>query len=365
MDRIKKKQALRISTATGVGVLCVLGFAFIGMPGHTQSGPPQKDMTIGKIERNATIEAAIANLDKLYVYPEQAARIEQQLRTKMRQGDYDAITSAQALADTLTADLQRENHDKHLVVRYFEESIPEPSAKQDAQDKAAEAGDERHFNFGYDSVDRLHGNIGYIDLHEFSRPDRAAERIGAAMTLLGDTDALIIDLRKCTGGDPDTVMLFASYLFDMRTHLNDIYWRDENRTEARWTTDTVPGKKYGQTREVYLLTSEDTFSGCEDLAYALKYSRRATLIGEATGGGAHPGNPHRLDAHFMMFVPSGRAINPVTHTDWEDGGVVPDVKSPAKNALDIAQIAALKHLVAVESDPDWKQRLQKRIDELE
>lgn len=105
--------------------------------------------------------------------------------------------------------------------------------------------------------------------------------------------------------------------------------------------------------------------GCEDFAYALKNNRRATLIGETTGGGAHAGNPHRLDAHFMMFVPSGRPISPVTHTDWENVGVVPDVKTSAGNALKLAQIAALKELIPAEKDPQWQEKLKHTLRDLE
>jgi C-terminal processing protease CtpA/Prc len=126
----------------------------------------------------------------------------------------------------------------------------------------------------------------------------------------------------------------------------------------------VPGTKYGEARKVMLLTSADTFSGCEDFAYALKYSGRATLVGAVTGGGAHAGNPHRLGAHFMMFVPSGRPINPVTHTDWENVGVEPDVRTSEKSALDVAQTMLLKQLIARETDADWKARLQARLAEL-
>jgi C-terminal processing protease CtpA/Prc len=159
-------------------------------------------------------------------------------------------------------------------------------------------------------------------------------------------------------------MAFASYLFDRPTHLNDVYWREENRTERRWTKAQVAGHRYGQERKVYLLTSGDTFSGCEDLAYALKNNRRATLIGEETGGGAHAGDPHRLSAHFMMFVPSGRPINPITHTDWEGVGVAPDVSTSAADALVVAQIVALKAVLASEADVEWKAKLQERVSEL-
>ncbi len=363
---MQKKIRKRIAAVTGAGLLCGAGLALFGMPGRAQSEPPQKDMNVDKAIRAEVIDGVIANLDRAYVFPDKAAVMEKHLRAQLQHGDFDAVTSAAKFADVLTDALQSDSHDKHLEVRYFADPIPLKSDQGDSPvDKAAELTEESRFNFGFSGVDRLQGDIGYIDLHQFGRPQGVATRIAAAMTLLGDTKALVIDLRHCGGGDPESVMLFASYLYDKPTHLNDVYWRDENRTEQRWTTANVPGTRYGQARQVYLLTSSDTFSGCEDFAYALKNNRRAILVGETTGGGAHAGGPHRLAAHFMMFVPSGRPINPVTHTDWEGVGVNPDVKSSVKNALDVAQLAILKQLVAAEKDPVWQQKLKDRIHDLQ
>jgi len=349
-----------------IGITGIAGYRWLGMLQSQSTEPPQNDMTVDLATRNDVIEAAIANLNGAYVFPETATAMEKQLRARQARGAFDAVSSAQQFADVLTDVLQDESHDKHLVVRYFEKPIPEQANdKDDSPDGEAELLHQRRLNFGIENVGRFRGNIGYIDLHSFGRPKLVAERIAATMQLLADTNALIVDLRKCGGGDPDTVMLFASYLFDHRTQLNDIYFRDENRTEERWTTDAVQGKKYGETRKVYLLTSSDTFSGCEDFAYALKNIGRATLIGETTGGGAHAGSPTRLSLHFMMFVPSGRPISPITHTDWEGIGVTPNVPVSPKRALDEAQVAALKELIAIEPDVEWKRRLQDRLADLD
>ena len=352
--------AVVLSVITGAGVF------WFETNGGDSSGQPQNDMVVDAATRNAVVDTAIANLDRTYVFPDIAVAMEKKLRVSVAEKRFDGISSAEKFADVLTDLLRDESHDKHLVVRYFEHAIPEPAGGADDVHKDdAEALHQRRLNFGIENVGRFRGNIGYIDLHSFGRPKNVTDRIAAAMTLLADTSALIVDLRRCGGGDPDTVMLFASYLFDHRMHLNDIYFRDENRTEERWTTDTVAGSRYGEARRIFLLTSDDTFSGCEDFAYALKNAGRATLVGETTGGGAHAGSPTRLSAHFMMFVPSGRPISPVTHTDWEGVGVAPDIKTSARKALDVAQIAALKALIASEQDVEWKGRLQNLVDELE
>lgn len=367
MKTVARKKGLVAAAVVGAIALSAAGVAAFALHGRGADGPPQNDMAVDAASRAAVIDSIIANLDRYYVYPEKAAAMSTELRAQRQRGDFDAVFGAEEFADRLTNSLQAVTHDKHLEVRYFEQAIPDTTVGDDEtpEDQAAELVRGQRFNFGFENVGRLRGDIGYIDLHQFSRPAHTTQRIAAAMALLADTHALIIDLRRCGGGDPETVMLFSSYLFDGPTHLNDIYWRDEDRTEERWTTDTVPGIRYGQARKIYLLTSSDTFSACEDFAYAMKYAGRAKLVGETTGGGAHPGSRRRLDAHFMMNVPSGRAINPVTQTDWEGVGVVPDVATSAKTALDVAQIAALHDIAAVESDPEWKRKLLERIAELD
>jgi len=351
-----------------IGAAGVLLWAFPGALGLPPRAPPQKDMAIDSAMRTEAIESAIALLNQHYVFPEKAALLEKQLRAQMQHGDFEHITSAEKFAQALSQSLQRDTRDKHLEVRYMEEEVPVTPPDQDQDDTPERKASYLHqtrLNFGFSGFTRLQGNMGYVDLHAFGRSRGAIDRIAAMMSLLQDTNGLIIDLRKCGGGDPETVMAFASYLFDEPTHLNDLYWRDEDHTDERWTTANVPGKKYGQARRVYLLTGEDTLSGCEDFAYALKYAKRATLVGATTGGGAHAGSPQRLGPHFMMFVPSGRPINPVTHTDWEGVGVVPDIVVSERKALDVAQVALLKDLIATETDEDWKGRLKDRLSEID
>ncbi|MCG3120544.1 MAG: hypothetical protein ALAOOOJD_03288 [bacterium] len=189
----------------------------------------------------------------------------------------------------------------------------------------------------------------------------ASEAAATAMNFLANTDALIIDLRRNGGGQPEMVALLSSYLFDKPTHLNDIYSRFDNRTQEYWTSETVAGKRYGESKPVYVLTSNRTFSGAEEFAYNLKNLKRATIVGETTGGGAHPVRPHRITDHFMIGVPFARAINPITKTNWEGTGVTPDIETTAEQALKVAQLAALKNLVAKTGDQQRVNELQRMI----
>jgi C-terminal processing protease CtpA/Prc len=176
----------------------------------------------------------------------------------------------------------------------------------------------------------------------FGRVDVCGAKATEAFAALGDVDAMIFDMRDNGGGWPQMVTYVESYLFAKRTHIYDMYDRVDNKTTPGWTNPDVPGKKLA-TQPVYVLTASRTFSGAEAFAYDLQSAKRATIVGEATGGGAHPTHPVPLDAHFVLEVPSARPINVVTKTDWEGTGVQPDVKVPADQALDKAkQLAADK-----------------------
>jgi C-terminal processing protease CtpA/Prc len=183
------------------------------------------------------------------------------------------------------------------------------------------------------------------------------------MTFLANTDALIFDLRQNGGGDPEMVALISSYLFgDKPVHLNSLYWRKGDRTEDFYTKPNLVNKKFGD-KDVYVLTSNYTFSGAEEFSYNLKNLKRATIVGETTGGGANPGGMFRLSEHFGAFIPTGRAVSPITKTNWEGTGVEPDVKAPKEQALKIAYLMALNKSAEKTKDEDFKNALKRTIEQ--
>jgi hypothetical protein len=334
-------------------LLAILALAFALLNGQAQS--------IDAATRDRVVERTISQIRDCYVDPSAVTRVEAVLRD--RHSGLNEITDGEAFAERLTTLLQSVVSDRHLHVEYSAELLTN-EAVPTASGLALRHSQDEQANYGVERVERLPGNIGYVDLRSFSKTDWAAETLAATMTVVAHTDALIIDLRRNGGGYPATAALVESYLFDKRTHVVDVFWRDGQRTEQFWTQDSVPGLRFGGTKPVWILTSKITFSGAEQFAYDLKNLNRATLVGATTGGGANPGKFVTLDDHFGLVVPTGRAVSPITHGNWEGIGVEPNVPIEEAKALQTAHRLALKSLIAAAPDSGNRQSLQAILDTL-
>lgn len=332
-----------------------------------QAQAEQIDLPINAATRTQVIEAVLSKLNESYVLPEIAARMEQSIHTRMQKGEYNQISSSAVLAQTLTSHLREVSKDKHLGVSYSYEPIPASSNQSEPSPE-----DRERFrrmassqNFGFEKVELLSGNIGFMELNGFINPELGAETAIAAMNLLANTDALIIDLRYNGGGEPGLVQLISTYFFSGKpVHLNSIYWREGNRTQQFWTLPYVPGKRYVD-KPIFILTSKRTFSAPEEFAYNLQALKRATIIGETTRGGANPAKDFRINEHFSALVPVGRAINPVTGANWEGTGVKPDIETTEAQALKTAHLAALRKLLETSTSARKTEQLKSVIEEVE
>jgi hypothetical protein len=303
------------------------------------AGEASTRITVDEAERKRVIDGAVRLLDEFYVFPDVAKRVAAKLKSQQKRGAYRDIADAQMFAILLSDDLVALSGDKHIGVDFFTEAMPDEAPSRPTPDPRELA----QRNCGFEKAEHYSPNIGYLKLTDFDVPEHCAATAIAAMNFLADSDALIIDLRANRGGSPYMTALISSYLFEERTHLGDIYDRAQNTTEQLWTSSYLPGKKLSG-KPIFVLTSARTFSAGEQFSYDLKALKRATLIGETTGGGAHPTAPHRIDDHFFIRVPFGRFINPVTQTDWEGTGVEPDVKVSAAEALDVAKRLAVEEI---------------------
>lgn len=309
------------------------------------------------------VRGVIETLKSRYVFPDKGDKMAADLKARLDNGEYDKVKSPGELATLLTKQMRDITHDMHLHVDYSPEPMPKPDANREmSPDMERRMRDGMRIrNYGFERAERLGGNVGYLDMRMFVGKDIGADTASAAMNFLANCDALIIDLRKNGGGDPAMVAWVCSYLFKDKVHLNDLYFRPSNSTEEFWTDPSVPGTKFLD-KDVYVLTSKRTFSGAEEFCYNLKNLKRATLIGETTGGGAHPGEFQYLSEHFGMFIATGRAISPITKTNWEGTGVAPDISVSADAAYNTAYVLALENLQKKQSDPDLKKQLGELIE---
>jgi hypothetical protein len=324
-------------------VLTVIG-AFATMPVW------RPKVVVDRAMRLEAIDTLVARLNDHYVFPDKAKQIEAVLRQRLQEGKYDGMTDGEQLAQQLTDDLRGVAHDLHMKVGFDPGLVPPddaggpPPASQAEWDKRTNFAKRlivgvrlRLMNFGVEKVDHLGPNIGYLQVSGFPPPFLVAEKYGAAMDKLADTDGLIVDLRDNGGGTPQAVALLVSYFVDQRTRLNDIWERDSGATMQQWTEDKLDGKRYGGKKPVVILAGPGTMSAGEDFTYTMQALKRATVIGERTWGGAHPSRPYRLGDHFFAVVPSRRSISPITHTNWEGVGVIPDVPATPDKALAVAK----------------------------
>jgi hypothetical protein len=284
-------------------------------------------------ERALAIDSLAATINRNYVFPEVGKRIADSLHARQARGAYDHATNQVGFARQLTKELFEIAHDKHMVVNSFVGSASRrPSPAPSPSPSPTPTPTMTRPPCGYEgSV--LEGNVGYVTFSNFRDPEECGANASAAMNAIAGTRAVIIDLRKNGGGRPEMVAYLASYLFAGRTHLNDSWTRATGTTEAWWTRDDVTGPKFGATKPVYVLTSTLTISAAEEFAYDLQSLKRATIVGETTAGAAHLTASGRIGAHLMVAVPIARPINPITKTDWEGVGVIPDVRVPADDAL--------------------------------
>jgi retinol-binding protein 3 len=317
-------------------------------------GAKVDDIQLDETRRQKTIDAISERLTEYYVYPDVAAKMIQAVHDHQKHGDYSSIVDGNEFADALTRDLRAVSQDRHLSVGYDPFVLPpEPSASDGPHqpspaDEARFRTEMEHDNCTFSKVEILDHNVGYIKFGAFPSPNICGATVVAAMNFVAHTDALIFDLRENHGGSPDMVDFMVSYLFQASTHINDLTNRHDNETHQYWTLPWIPGPRFVD-QPVYVLTSHHTFSGGEEFTYDLQTQKRATIVGETTGGGAHPMRGMPAGDHFSIGVPFGRPINPVTKGDWEGKGVEPDVKVSAADALTTAEKLAAEKLATKDS----------------
>ncbi len=342
------------------GTFLVLMVLFLIQSSSPAMRPPdskEQPPALSAKERTEVVERVGSLIALNYIFPEKGEEMRKFLAKQLEEGKYEESVVPRELARKLTEDLRSVSNDRHLRVVYDPQQVERMkarmgrSAEEREKERQRAQEDERRGNYGFRKLEILEGNIGYLDLRGFSGLRDAGHTASAALNFLANTDAVIIDLRQNGGGSPFTIQVICSYFLRDATHINSFERRNSDTMQQFWTLPYVPGKTLFDT-DLYVLTSGRTFSAAEEFTYDVKSLKRATIIGETTGGGAHPGGYRIVNDGFLVWVATGRAVNPITKTNWEGTGIEPHISVPQEKALERAHEVALEKLLENAADED-------------
>jgi len=295
----------------------------------------QEEVTIlTKKEKKQAVEKICELLNKFYVFPEKGDKMAKHISSKHKEGLFDIISNKNEFVDILNRELNSVCSDKHLGV-YIGPNPDDRTEEEKELRKINRQFENQERNYGITKIEILEKNIGYIKINSVMFSEEAIRVLSSALQFLSNSYTIIFDLRENRGGDPSYMAYLFSYFFEEPTHINRIYWRDRDRTDEFWTRDSVPGEKMTD-MPLFVLISGKTFSGAEEFAYDLQCLNRATIVGEVSAGGANPASTWVVYKDIRMSIPHGRAINPISGTNWEGTGVRPDIETSADMALDVA-----------------------------
>lgn len=299
-----------------------------------------------KDDKTRVLSEITEKVKRYYVDKEAYKKVDSSFQNDLKKGTLNTLNKndfAALIGKKLRSDIK----DYHFSFRYLENYSPEKVVDEKEKEKLHDFHNSLE-NFGFESVRRLEGNIGYINFKGFASPKSSANTLAAAMNFVANTNALIIDLRENQGGDNDMLLLFCSYFFDKKTDLYTTYFRHEDKIVTNSTQAEVSGTKYLH-KKIYILTSKNTFSAAEGLAYFLQEHHLAEIIGEKTPGAANPVDPFVIQNQYLLLVPTGKVSSSLDGKNWEHIGVSPDLKVNTKDALKAAHIRILKDILKTET----------------
>lgn len=304
---------------------------------------------------NGFVSTTVASLQSLIEekYFDAAAipRINALLGTALARGEFSQPKNSRDLAALLTATLYQASHDKHLGV-----AVSGPSSSGPDQPHMTRAETAHLSNFGMKTAKILDGNVGYLEVTGFYRANEGAETVDAAMRFLAHTDALILDFRANGGGSPDTALQLLSYFFnEPNLPLFSIVPRSGEPTIERTAQTGIAFRD--ETRPVYILVSEHTWSAGEGVPFLLQERHRAKVIGQNTAGAANPAAPWDINQALTVTIPFGRIESSMAGKNWEGTGVVPDLIVSPDKAFQAAYVQALESLLAQTPDAPKRQVL--------
>ena len=151
----------------------------------------QPDVATG-VQRREVVETLAKELKAKYIFPEVSQKVGQALRDKLAHGDYEAAATAPAFAEALGKDLRTLGQDLHFRVGFDPDFKPGPESEDrpPTKEEIVQMRQEmQQAGYGVAKVERLPGNIGYLDLRGFGPTAFVGAAYTSALSLLTGTEA--------------------------------------------------------------------------------------------------------------------------------------------------------------------------------
>ncbi len=325
----------------------MIALALLQVSAFAQPPPPPEpeSVSISASENRAVVLALAEVLRERFAFRERGVAAAREIEAMERRGIFrEARTAAELLAliDTQIAPIV---NDRHFRARYMGPEMVAgfSEAPPSAQDIAAYEEEVRLRGGEIPEVRWLAGNVGYLRINMFLDAEPSKKTLAAAIGLLVDTGALIIDVRGSPGGEPAGVANAIGHLVSER--VATVRMQDPGTPASSSTVYAEPRNPRFTGKPVYVLIDRKTGSGAEEFAYDLQAMRRATLVGETSAGAATPGGFRPLAHGFVAFIPMRIVVNTITGTNWEGVGVIPDIHVAAGESLARAHRLALQAIL--------------------
>lgn len=311
----------------------------------------RSDRPITPAEQKQIIDKAFTLLKANYIFPDVLNTMEQQIYKKLSAGSYAAYSTAEDFLKNINNDLETLSNDRHVDIFFDPVRVKQIEAEANSDNSKPAYAPEflaraKFENYMVRKAERLDGNVGYLKFNMFVDPELSKPTLIAAMNFLSNSSALIIDLRQNGGGDARTCSFLLNYFLPDSTLIMQRRSRTDKTPTLIYTTKDPSARKYDKNIPVYILTSKRSSSAAEAFSYTLQSYKRAVVVGEVTKGEANPGYIFAINKEMYIMIPAFENVNPVTKTNWQGKGVMPDIRIGADKALIVAQAKAYEQLAA-------------------
>lgn len=269
-----------------------------------------------------TIKQVQHIIERDYLHKTKAQFLVEKLNRKILLDPFKFNGDLTRFAKQLAAFMRSASGDAHLDI--VENITPiDISINKGAKSASNNLNQANLLNFS--AVDILPGNIGYIRVKNLYYHDMSKLNIANVFADLSLVDALIIDLTELEGSSYSLVQYMLGFFLPSSTVLGHIETNKGIPNEKLIARQDLDTARFKGDLPIYIINSGFVSGAGEFFSYTLKHFDKAVIIGESTMGIADLVNTIYINDQLSMKLPVKSLINPITESNWEGDGVIPDI----------------------------------------